>query len=124
MLTIDPMAMPVAEKLKLMEKTWDSLYAQSGGDIGMPRRGTARCSKNDCAALPVARRASPQGSMPRPASAHRSGPALMQVRSARSAETDLLEGCAFYEQPHAGIGDYFLDCRQNPASVTQRLKPG
>lgn len=99
----------------------------------------------------------------------------MQVRIARSAETDLLEGYAFYEQRQAGIGEYFLDslfadidalalfagihpkpdghlhralakrfpfavyyevrddiatvvavldCRQNPASITQRLKPG
>ena len=99
----------------------------------------------------------------------------MQVRIARSAETDLLEGYAFYEQLQAGIGEYFLDslfadidalalfagthpkpdgrlhrtlakrfpfavyyevrddiatvvavldCRQNPASITQRLKPG
>ena len=99
----------------------------------------------------------------------------MQVRIARSAETDLLEGYAFYEQQQAGIGEYFLDslfadidalvlfagihpkpdgrlhrtlakrfpfavyyevrddivtvvavldCRQNPASITQRLKPG
>jgi plasmid stabilization system protein ParE len=99
----------------------------------------------------------------------------MQVRIARSAETDLLEGYAFYEQQQAGIGEYFLDslfadidaltlfagihpkpdgrlhrtlakrfpfavyyevqddiatvvavldCRQNPASITQRLKLG
>lgn len=33
----------------------------------------------------------------------------MQVRVARSAETDLLEGYAFYEEQQAGIGDYFLD---------------
>ena len=33
----------------------------------------------------------------------------MQVRIARSAETDLLEGYAFYEQQQAGIGEYFLD---------------
>lgn len=33
----------------------------------------------------------------------------MRVRIARSAETDLLEGYAFYEEQHAGIGDYFLD---------------
>lgn len=33
----------------------------------------------------------------------------MQVRIARSAETDLLEGFAFYERQQAGIGDYFLD---------------
>jgi plasmid stabilization system protein ParE len=99
----------------------------------------------------------------------------MQVRIARSAETDLLEGYAFYERQQAGIGDYFLDsifadidaltlfggihpkpdgqlhrtlgkrfpfaiyyelkddtvtvvavldCRQNPASITERLKRG
>ena len=48
----------------------------------------------------------------------------MQVRIARSAETDPLEGYAFYEQQQAGIGEYFLDSRQNPASITQRLKPG
>ena len=97
------------------------------------------------------------------------------VRRSRSAEPDLLEGYAFYEQQQAGIGEYFLDslfadidalalyagihpkpdgrlhrtlakrfpftiyyevqddiatvvavldCRQNPASITQRLKPG
>ncbi len=34
---------------------------------------------------------------------------LIQVRIARSAETDLLEGFAFYEQQQVGIGDYFLD---------------
>lgn len=33
----------------------------------------------------------------------------MQVRIARSAETDLLEGYAFYEEQLAGIGEYFLD---------------
>lgn len=33
----------------------------------------------------------------------------MQVRVARSAETDLLEGYAFYERQQAGIGEYFLD---------------
>ncbi len=98
---------------------------------------------------------------------------LIQVRISRSAETDLLEGFAFYEQQQKGIGDYFLDslfadidslvlfagihpkpdgrlhrtlakrfpfaiyydmqgevatvvavldCRQNPASITNRLK--
>lgn len=34
---------------------------------------------------------------------------LMRVLIARSAETDLLEGYAFYERQQAGIGDYFLD---------------
>lgn len=99
----------------------------------------------------------------------------MRVQITRSAETDLLEGYAFYEQQQAGIGDYFLDslfadidalalfggihpktdgrlhrtlakrfpfaiyydvqdglatviavldCRQNPASITERLKRG
>lgn len=33
----------------------------------------------------------------------------MRVQITRSAETDLLEGYAFYEQQQAGIGDYFLD---------------
>lgn len=33
----------------------------------------------------------------------------MQVRIARSAETDLLEGYAFYEEQREGIGEYFLD---------------
>jgi plasmid stabilization system protein ParE len=33
----------------------------------------------------------------------------MQVRITRAAETDLLEGYAFYERQQAGIGDYFLD---------------
>ncbi|MBK8760249.1 MAG: type II toxin-antitoxin system RelE/ParE family toxin [Sulfuritalea sp.] len=97
----------------------------------------------------------------------------MQVRITRSAETDLLEGYAFYEEQQAGIGEYFLDnlfadigslalfagihpkpdgklhrtlakrfpfaifydlnddiatviavldCRQNPASITERLR--
>jgi plasmid stabilization system protein ParE len=99
----------------------------------------------------------------------------MRVRIARSAETDLLEGYAFYERQQAGVGDYFLDslfadidaltlfagihpkpegrlhrtlakrfpfaiyydvqdgvatvlavldCRLNPASITERLKHG
>lgn len=99
----------------------------------------------------------------------------MQIRITRSAETDLLEGYAFYEQQQSGIGDYFLDslfadidalalfagihpkpdgrlhrtlakrfpfaiyydvqedvatvvavldCRQNPASITERLTRG
>ena len=34
--TIDLAAMPVAEKLKLMETLWDSLCAQPAGDIGTP----------------------------------------------------------------------------------------
>lgn len=97
----------------------------------------------------------------------------MRVSIVRSAETDLLEGFAFYEAQQAGIGDYFLDslfadidalalyggihpkpdgrlhrtlakrfpfaiyydvqddavivvavldCRQNPASITERLR--
>lgn len=33
----------------------------------------------------------------------------MRVSIVRSAETDLLEGFAFYEAQQAGIGDYFLD---------------
>jgi len=33
----------------------------------------------------------------------------MQIRVARSAEIDLLEGFAFYEEQQAGIGEYFLD---------------
>ena len=33
----------------------------------------------------------------------------MQVRIARSAERDLLDGFAFYERQQAGIGSYFLD---------------
>lgn len=33
----------------------------------------------------------------------------MDVRIARSAERDLLQGHVFYEQQQAGIGDYFLD---------------
>lgn len=33
----------------------------------------------------------------------------MQIRISRSAETDLLEGYAFYEQQQPGVGDYFLD---------------
>jgi len=33
----------------------------------------------------------------------------MQVNVSRSAEIDLLEGYAFYEQQRAGIGEYFLD---------------
>lgn len=99
----------------------------------------------------------------------------MQMQIARSAETDLLEGYAFYERQQAGVGDYFLDslyadidalvlyagihpkpdnrlhrtlskrfpfaiyydlkgdivtvvavldCRQNPASITERLGRG
>jgi plasmid stabilization system protein ParE len=33
----------------------------------------------------------------------------MQIGIARSAETDLLEGFAFYEEQQVGIGEYFLD---------------
>ena len=33
----------------------------------------------------------------------------MRVEITRSAETDLLQGFAFYERQQAGIGDYFLD---------------
>jgi plasmid stabilization system protein ParE len=33
----------------------------------------------------------------------------MQVRIARSAERDLLDGFAFYERQQTGIGSYFLD---------------
>jgi plasmid stabilization system protein ParE len=33
----------------------------------------------------------------------------MQVDITRAAETDLLQGFAFYEQQQVGIGDYFLD---------------
>jgi plasmid stabilization system protein ParE len=34
---------------------------------------------------------------------------MAQVRIARSAEADLLEGYVFYERQQAGVGDYFLD---------------
>jgi plasmid stabilization system protein ParE len=34
---------------------------------------------------------------------------VAQVRIARSAEADLLEGYVFYERQQAGVGDYFLD---------------
>ena len=34
---------------------------------------------------------------------------LMQIRISRSAETDLLEGFAFYEEQQTGVGEYFLD---------------
>lgn len=33
----------------------------------------------------------------------------MQLVITRAAETDLLEGYAFYEAQQAGIGEYFLD---------------
>lgn len=99
----------------------------------------------------------------------------MRIRISRSAESDLLEGYAFYERQQPGVGDYFLDslfadidaltlfagihpkpdgrlhrtlskrfpfaiyyevredvaivvavldCRQNPGSITERLKRG
>lgn len=34
---------------------------------------------------------------------------MAQIRIARSAEADLLEGYVFYERQQAGVGDYFLD---------------
>ena len=34
---------------------------------------------------------------------------MAQVRIARSAEADLLQGYVFYERQQAGVGDYFLD---------------
>jgi hypothetical protein len=34
---------------------------------------------------------------------------VAQVRFARSAEADLLEGYVFYERLQAGVGDLFLD---------------
>lgn len=34
---------------------------------------------------------------------------MAQVRIARSAEADLLEGYVFYEKQQSGVGDYFLD---------------
>lgn len=48
----------------------------------------------------------------------------MQVRIARSAETDLLEGFAIYYDVRDDIATVVavLDCRQNPASITKRLK--
>jgi putative addiction module component (TIGR02574 family) len=36
MTTIDVLAMPVSEKLKLMETLWDSLCEQSGGNMEFP----------------------------------------------------------------------------------------
>lgn len=33
----------------------------------------------------------------------------MRIAISRSAETDLLQGFAFYERQQMGIGDYFLD---------------
>lgn len=36
MTTVDIVAMPVAEKLKLMETLWDSLCLQSGGNVELP----------------------------------------------------------------------------------------
>jgi len=34
---------------------------------------------------------------------------VTQVRIARAAETDLLQGYAFYEQQQTSVGDYFFD---------------
>ncbi len=34
---------------------------------------------------------------------------MAQIRIARSAEADLLEGYVFYERQQAGVGEYFLD---------------
>ena len=42
----------------------------------------------------------------------------MRVSIVRSAETDLLEGF----QDDAVIVVAVLDCRQNPASITERLR--
>lgn len=36
MTTVDVVAMPVSEKLKLMETLWDSLCVQSGGNMELP----------------------------------------------------------------------------------------
>ena len=36
MTTVDVVAMPVSEKLKLMEALWDSLCLQSGGNLDLP----------------------------------------------------------------------------------------
>ncbi len=36
MTTLDVVAMPVSEKLKLMKSLWDSLCAQSGGNVELP----------------------------------------------------------------------------------------
>lgn len=36
MTTVDIVAMPVSEKLKLMETLWDSLCGQSGGNVELP----------------------------------------------------------------------------------------
>jgi putative addiction module component (TIGR02574 family) len=36
MTTVDVVAMPVSEKLKLMEALWDSLCAQPGGNMKFP----------------------------------------------------------------------------------------
>ncbi|MBK7014213.1 MAG: addiction module protein [Sulfuritalea sp.] len=36
MTTVDIIAMPVSEKLKLMESLWDSLCIQSGGNMELP----------------------------------------------------------------------------------------
>jgi len=45
----------------------------------------------------------------------------MQVRIARSAETDLLEGYVFYEEQQAGIGEYLP--QSSLSSIVGRVQP-
>lgn len=70
MAAIDIAAMPVSEKLKLMEALWDSLGAQSDGNMASPR-GMVKCLKSVCADSPAGKNPCRPGRKPRNVSAHR-----------------------------------------------------
>jgi hypothetical protein len=55
MTTVDMVAMPVAEKLKLMETLWDSLCIQSAAGVASPR-GMAKCLRIAYAVSPAGKR--------------------------------------------------------------------
>ena len=107
MTTADIAKLPVAEKLLLMERLWDALRVQADSSVvpawhkDVLAERLSRLDAGDDSFRP--------GQRPRSAFARGSKQAdVAQVRIARSAEVDLLEGCVFYEQQQAGVGDYFL----------------
>jgi len=95
------------EILEAMEVLWGELCRD--GDEPKSPFGTKACSKLGKRASPVGKRSSTTGRKPRRESAVAiANVRLMTIEILPSAEDDLVDGAAFYEESETGIGDYFL----------------
>lgn len=100
--------LPVAEKLLLMERLWDSLRVQADSSVVPVWHKDVLAER--LRRLDTGNEPTSPGQRPRSASAPRSKLGdVARVRIARSAEAALLEGHVFHKRQQAGVGDCFLD---------------